>query len=121
MKKEMKKITAKEFKEMEGFWNGKMYANGVVYKNNQAYQIIDPENLKAEKKNEVVMAAEKLADYAKYREMNTEDVRGAVQYISYALLNISEKDAAHKEQLFAIAKQLHDLEAQIIHEQKESK
>ena len=38
-------ITAKEFKEKKGSWNGKIYHGNVVYKNNTKYEIKDPENL----------------------------------------------------------------------------
>ena len=112
------KITAKEFLEKDGRWNGKMYAHNVVYKNDVAYEIIDSENLKAEKKNEVVMAAEKLVDYAEHTDMNAEDIETAIQHISYALLHISEKSPEHKDEIFAIAKQLHTLEGKMIAEKK---
>ena len=38
-------ITAKEFEEKKGSWNGKIYHGNVVYKNNKKYEIKDPENL----------------------------------------------------------------------------
>ena len=38
-------ITAKEFEEIEGKWNGKIYHGNQVYKNGEKYEIKDPKNL----------------------------------------------------------------------------
>ena len=40
-------ITAKEFEEKEGKWNGKLYGKdeNIVYKNGEKYILKDPENL----------------------------------------------------------------------------
>ena len=38
-------ITAKEFEEIEGKWNGKIYHGNVAYKNGEKYEIEDPESL----------------------------------------------------------------------------
>ena len=52
------RITAAEFKKIEGRWNKKIYHENVVYKNNTKYEIEDPKNL-VEKKPPFIFSMEK--------------------------------------------------------------
>jgi len=42
-------MKAKDFLELDGYWNGKLYSQNRVFKNNVQYTIDDPENLTIEK------------------------------------------------------------------------
>lgn len=59
-------MKAEDFLKIEGFWNGKIYTNNTVYKNNKKYVIDDPENLPVkvvkEKKTSFRDVLSKLAD-----------------------------------------------------------
>lgn len=45
-------MKAEEFREIEGYWNGKLYSDNRAYKNNLQYVIDDPENLELKKEPE---------------------------------------------------------------------
>lgn len=116
-----KDITAKEFLELDGLWNRKLYAHDIAYKGGVAYHIVDAENLKnAKKVNEIVFNAMKLADIAQDYPEKLDDatVEDVLEFLKRVMLHLSEKNEKYKGDLFVIGKAMHDLETKIIRERR---